>query len=105
MLSFFKRLHVKLTSFPFYSRCCPLPFCHRHAEPFSKKCSNCSVIQSVWLYNILVLVHYHKRNTSIQKRVNVLKVKVIMTQKLSIFASAVSQNLCNDYASYFIFER
>ena len=47
-------------------------------------------------HNILVLVHYHKRNTSIQKRVNWLKVKVTMTHKRSIFASAVSLNICND---------
>ena len=58
--------------------------CHWYADPFSKNCSNCSVIQSVWLYNILVLVHYRKTNTSIQKRANVLKVKVTMTQKWSI---------------------
>ena len=57
---------------------------------FSKTWSNCSVIQSVWLYNILVLVHYHKRNTSIKKQVNILKVKVTMTQQRSIFASAAS---------------
>ena len=57
---------------------------YRYAEPFSKTCSYCSVIQSVWLYNILVLVNYHKRNSSIQKRVNVLKVNVTMTQNRSI---------------------
>ena len=57
----FQTTSRKSDSFPFYSPCCSLAFCHRHAEPFSKKCSNCSVIQSVWLYNILVLVHYHKK--------------------------------------------
>ena len=35
-------------------------------------------------------MNYHKRNTSIQKRVNILKVKVTMTQNRSIFACAVS---------------
>ena len=72
----------------------PPAICHPHVDPFSKTYSDCSVIQSVWLYIILVLVHYHRRNTSIQKRVNFLKVKVTMTltQKQTIFASAVSLN-------------
>ena len=71
--SFSKRLHVKLTSFLFLPRCCPFAICHRYAEPFSKTCSNCSVIRSIWLYNILELVHYHKRNTPTQKRVNIFE--------------------------------
>ena len=88
--------------------CCPFVICHRYAEPFSKTCSNCSdlflflVIQSVWLYNILVLVNYHKKNTSIQKLVDVLKVKITISQNRSIFASAKSLNLCNDYVFYFM---
>ena len=98
----FEQIRLKLTSFPFKPLCFPLAIYNRYAKPFSKKCSNCSVTQSVWLYNILVLVHYH---TSVQKRVNCLKVKVTMTQKRSIFARAVSLQLCNDYASYFIFKR
>ena len=55
--------------------------------------SNYSVIQSVCLYNILVLVHYHKRNTSIQKRVNWLKVKVTITQKQSFCQCSISKSL------------
>ena len=38
-----------------------------------------------------------KRNTSIQNRINVYKVNVTMTQNRSVFASAISPNLCSDY--------
>ena len=93
----FEKTSCKADIISVLTRCCPLAICQQYAEPFSKTCSNCSIIQSVWLYNILVLVHNLKRNTSMQKRVKFLKVKVTMTKKNgALIARAVSLNLCND---------
>ena len=77
--SIFKRLHVNVTSFPFRPCFCPFVISHRYAEPFSKTCYNCYVIQIVWLFKKFVLVKILQRNTSIKNQVIFSRVNVTFT--------------------------
>ena len=91
-----------LSLLPFHNRCCPLVIPHRYAEPLWKICYKWSVIHCVLLYNMFELVQFCDRKTPTKNRVYWRKIKVTMTHKRSIFASAITLNVSSVKTSYFI---
>ena len=57
------------------------------------------------LVNIFGLVLQHDRKTHIKFQVTHSKVKVIVSYKQTIIASAIAMNVFNVNTSYFIFQR
>ena len=102
--SFWKYTKLHVTSFPLKTLLLFLLNLTSICRTLSKTCCNYSVIQSLYLCNILVLVQYLNRKIHIEINVNCSILKVTLTNKKNIFAWAITMKVLSIWASYSIFE-